>query len=251
MRASGGVVAFRGQVQGGGHDLSWIDAEVCAQHAGETSQCDGRAGEERDRHGHLHADESREHAAFSAVTCDRAGARAAEPAIRESQEVRGRCEAGDQADRHGDGGEVHHDRAVEFEGEDVEVGGEVLGEPHRLRRDPQADEGAQRGQQQALEDEDAHQPPAPGAEGEPYRHLVRASDRLKDEQVGHVHARDEQHAADGPPQCLHPPPRVCSNEPLVEGPDGGHEPGIGGRKGLLETSSDDLEFRPGAVDGGV
>ena len=64
------------------------------------------------------------------------------------------------------------------------------------RRQPETDEAAGAGEQQALDEELAHELAARGAERQPHGDLALAHEAARDEQVGDVGAGDEQHQAD-------------------------------------------------------
>jgi hypothetical protein len=63
-------------------------------------------------------------------------------------------------------------------------------------RDAEACDGAERAEHQALEEEEPHDPRAPGTERRPQRDLAPASGESRGQQVRDVAARDEQHERD-------------------------------------------------------
>ncbi len=76
---------------------------------------------------------------------------------------------------------------------------------HHERRRPPADQcterRGERRQQRALDEHQPDQPPAAGADRDPQRHLATSRQRLSVEQVGDVHAGDQQHDRDE--RCQH------------------------------------------------
>ncbi len=177
-----------------------LDAEIHAVHRQEVAHHEARAGEERQSQGELADDQDTGPAAHA-----NAGGAGASTFLEHFVDVgfgdvqrRRQTEQDPGAER--DRGEEGDDGAVHGELNPVRLADILRGGVEETDADVgerQAEHTADDGKQHALDQQLPHDPPAVGAERDAHGNLARPVRRAREQQVGDVGARDEQHEADG------------------------------------------------------
>ena len=213
-----------------------------------------RAHEEHEREGNLRHDQPVPEAIARRV---RAGAA---PAVLEraveigTERVHGRHEAEQQAREHGHGACIEHD-APAHAPVDV-VGHRVLGRNRRGEpletdvRKPHADRHAGDREEHALGEELSGNAPAPCTERGPDGDLPLPDGGARQQEVGHVGARDEQHERDRPHHREHDEPNILGHQHVSE-TDCGDTPSLVLEVGHRQPRGRARKVRAGIIQGGA
>ena len=156
----------------------------------------------------------------------------------------GRRERGHEAEHH-----AGQDRNRHREGEHAPVDADLsqprnAGRSERDQRarapvgDDEPRDSAGHAEHDALGQELLHEPPASGAERRPHGHLARAAVRPREQEVGDVDARDEQHERDRAEQDQQRRPDAA-HDPILQTHRGHHAILVGARKVARETLGHD------------
>ena len=119
-------------------------------------------------------------------------------------------------------------------------------EPRRPSREHQAQRGTRRGEHQALSDQLAQQPAAPGSEGRANGQLLRARGVACEHQVDDVRRGDEQDDTGDAEEDEEPGPRR-SGDRVEEWHDVHADPGVGPRECRGNAGGDGSELRLGRL----